>query len=365
MSHGCAPAEQEPEEAGKAKLLVALPTEYNTPDGADVDSDGNIYLSIPNFSNDYLLDKGEIAAPAPPVMAKIDKNNQVTTWYAFTEEDMNRETGRIGPMDAAFGPDGNLYVADMQVLWNAEHKSRLLRINVEAGEAVSMDVVVEDFIAANGMVWKDSTLFVTESILVIPPAVEEGEEKPPLESGVYAFTLEELQSGLITLSPYSESNADSHLIVKLQSSNSLGFGADGVTVDGAGNLYTSVVEDGLIYKTTLDNNNKAIETALFAQDANMRSSDGIIWNPRDDRIYVADLLSNAVHSVDMRGNVSTLHENGDTDGADGSLDQPVEVAIRGSELIIVNMDIAWLTPPGAAVNTEVDQPYTVSVIELE
>ena len=43
--------------------------------------------------------------------------------------------------------------------------------------------------------------------------------------------------------------------------------------------------------------------------------------------------------IDMQGKVTTLHKNGDTDGADGSLDQPCEVIIRGNELIIVSMDV--------------------------
>ncbi len=70
------------------------------------------------------------------------------------------------------------------------------------------------------------------------------------------------------------------------------------------------------------------------------------------------------HAVDMQGNVTTLYKNGDTDGADGSLDQPCEVIIRGKELILVNMDMAWAVPAALQVNTEVDQPYTLSVIKL-
>ena len=66
----------------------------------------------------------------------------------------------------------------------------------------------------------------------------------------------------------------------------------------------------------------------------------------------------------MNGNVTTLHKNGDTNGADGSLDQPCEVIIRGNELIIVNMDMAWAVPKDLQVDREVDQPYTLSVIPL-
>jgi len=45
----------------------------------------------------------------------IDKNNKLTTWYEFLQEDKHPDTGKIDPMDCTFGPDGNLYVADMQM----------------------------------------------------------------------------------------------------------------------------------------------------------------------------------------------------------------------------------------------------------
>ena len=114
----------------------------------------------------------------------------------------------------------------------------------------------------------------------------------------------------------------------------------------------------------MDSNNEAIKTTLFAQDKNMVSADGIVWNPVDSHIYVADFLGNAAHKVDMQGKVTTLHKNGDTNGADGSLDQPCEVIIRGNELIIISMDMAWAVPSDLQVDSEVDQPYTISVIEL-
>jgi hypothetical protein len=79
-------------------------------------------------------------------------------------------------------------------------------------------------------------------------------EKPPLLSGVYAFKLAELSAGPVQLIPYNEFHSDPHLVLRLHSSNRVGFGADGVTVDAAGNLYTSVIEDGVIYKTTFDTN---------------------------------------------------------------------------------------------------------------
>ncbi len=67
----------------------------------------------------------------------------------------------------------------------------------------------------------------------------------------------------------------------------------------------------------------------------------------------------------MQGNVQTLHKNVDTDGADGLLDQPCEVLIRGNDLIVVNMDMPWDDPNDYLINTKIDQPYTLSTISLE
>ena len=92
----------------------------------------------------------------------------------------------------------------------------------------------------------------------------------------------------------------------------------------------------------------------------MLCCDGIIWRRKDNKIYVADMLINGVQVVDMQGNVTTLHKNGDTDGADGSLDQPCEVLERGDELIVISMDMPWESE--TLVNTKIDKPYTVSAI---
>jgi len=258
-------------------------------------------------------------------------------------------------MGCDFGPDGNLYVADNQVNYDANNESRLLRINVVDGKPVSCDVIAEGFVVSNAVIWRGNTLYVAETVLV--PTTSEG-----AMGAIYAFQMEDWADGPVQLETYSDSSNDPHLIETFKSSGRVGFSTDGLTFDGQGNLYSSIFEDGIIYKTMLDESGDVIETILFAEDDNMASADGIFWNKSDDKIYVADMLNNAVQVVDMEGNVTTLHENGDTDGADGSLDQPCEVVIRGNQLIVVNMD--WYFESEYLINTKTERPFTLTEIEL-
>lgn len=345
-----------------SRRLVDLGPTINTPDGLGLAPDGTLILSVPNFNNDHLMQRGRLAQAQPPFMAAIDARNGVRPWYVFQPGDLHPDTGRIGPMDNAFGPDGNLYVADMQVFASRAHKSRILRINVRQGVASSVDVVAEGMIAANGLAWHGDTLFVTDSILIDPTQEQAGQ---PLVSGVYAFSLRELQGPApVRVAPHTRhGKRDRHLVGTFASSARMGFGADGIAFDDAGHLFVSVIEDAAIYKLSLDANHKAKTVKRFAQGKTMRSVDGMVFDPKRQRLYVADFLGNAAHAIDTQGRVSTLQKNGDTTGADGQLDQPAEVAIRGDELIVVNMDLAWATR-GLSVNQQVDTENNLAVIAL-
>ena len=89
-------------------------------------------------------------------------------------------------------------------------------------------------------------------------------------------------------------------------------------------------------------------------------ADGIFCDLTTDEIYIADSEQNAIHIIAPDGSLTTLWMNGDTNGADGGLDQPCEPLIRGDELIIANFDMPF---PGLK-NSAFDKPYTISVIKL-
>lgn len=340
---------------------LELPAQYNTPDAVTLDANGKLIVSVPNFNNDALLKAGVISKPSPPVIISIDDTKQSSIWYQFKESDMHPKTKKIGPMDIAFGPDGNLYVADMQIFWGGEHKSRLLRINVVKGVAKDMDVVAEGFIVANGLVWNANKLYVSESILVHTPKAEPDTSKPKLLSGVYQFDFSEFKDSVVALKQYDKNNPDKHLFATFETSNRMGFGADGVAVDDKGNLYTAIVEDGEIYKTSI-NHDGSKQTILFSK-GKMDSADGITWRQSNRSIYVADFLGNAVHRVDSDGKVETIAKNGDTSGKNGELDQPSDVQLKGNSLFVVNMDMP-IAPKEIQTNTKTDEPYGLSVLVL-
>lgn len=333
------------------KLLTVLPEGCNAANGAAMDKDGNIIITIPNHHNNYLVRVGELSTPDPKKIIKLNATNEITDWYIFKESDKLDGTGKINPKDCDFGPDNNLYVIDGQ--------GRLVRININDNEATDMDVLVEGFNFSNGLVWNNDILFVSESILERHKASDETITEAYVLSGVYAFSFEELQHGTIKLSPFSKEDKDIHLIETFRSSYKIGVGADGVATDEQGNLYTAIFEDGIIYKTQFDSSNNVIETKLFAMNKSMKSADGIVYDPISKKIFVADLINNAIHAIDMEGNVNLLHKNGDSNGADGSLEAPVDLVIRGRELIILNWDGNF------GVNEVPDKPFTISVIKLQ
>ncbi len=338
---GCEAADTGPAGA-KPTLFLSLPDECNTPDGMTLDTKtGDIILSCPNFNDTKF----------PGILVKIDPRNKMTPYFNMP---VHPETQKAGPMGLDFGPDGNLYVADNQYFNDKDHKSRLIRVTIKDGVPVGADVVVEGFKLSNAVIWKDNNVYVSDTFFDLA-------DKPGA-SGIYCISLDEMNAGCVKLKP--KGTADPHLIATFitvpNHRNDLG-GADGLTFDSKGNLYAGNFGDGVFSKITFDADGKVASNEVIIRDKEMPCVDGIFCNLETDEIYISDSEKNAIHVLSPDGKLRTIWENDDTDGSDGLLDQPCEVLIRGSQLIIVCFDMSF---PGLK-NSAYDEHHTISVIQLD
>ena len=326
----------------RPQVLVTLPETAHLPDGMALDSEGNIILACPNFNDQKY----------PAVLMKIDKENKLSVWCSNLP--VAPTSKRCGPMGIGFGPDGNLYVADLQYFFDTNHASRLLRVNVKDGKPTTVDVVVEGFQLSNAVVWKGNDCYVSETCFDMPDNSN--------KSGIFRFTLDELKKGGIKLLPYGQ---DPHLIATfttIPNQRKDTAGADGLAFDNQGNLYCSLFGDGSIHRIIFNARGDVMSTQSFIRDPRCPCGDGMRHDPATNRIYIADSQNNAIHYFAPPSNkLMTLWGNEDSDGADGLLDQPCEPLVRGRELIISNFDGNF---PGLK-NKSYDEVHTLSVIKLD
>jgi len=335
------PVQKQEEPAGtvslpiKAQLLVELPDYCNTPDGMALMPDGGFLLSVPNYND-----------PAPGAfIMKISPDNTPTRFFTPPP---HPETERAGPMGICLAPSGDVYYADNQFGPETHQKSRLMRIAMKDGQPQEAVTVASGMNVANAVAIKGDYVYVSETILV--------PDSSPLISGIFRFKIG--QEGIELKTPLKD---DPHLIATIKTFTDIGYGADGLCFDTDGNLYCGNFGDGTIHKITFDEQDNVTSNTVWVKDDKMKCADGLFFDAKDNRIIVADMIQNAIQLVYLDGRVETLAVNGDTDGADGGIDQPCEAIRRGDEVIISNMD--W--PFEGIVNTTWDKPYTLSVVRLK
>ncbi len=319
----------------KAELLVELPDYCNTPDGMALLADNSFVLCVPNFND----------ANAGAFIMKISADNKVSKFFVPPP---HPKTKTAGPMGICLAPSGDLYYADNQ-FFQTPQSSRVMRIAMKDGQPQEAITAFSGMNVANAVAIKGDYLYVSDTVLV--------PDSKPLISGIFRFKLGE--EGIEIKTPIEE---DPHLIAKITSHHpTIGFGADGLCFDSKGNLYCGNFADGTIHKITFDEQDKVASNTIWVKTDAMKCADGLYCDKKTDRILVADMVQNAIQMIYPDGTVETIAMNGDTDGADGGIDQPCEAIFRGDEIIISNMD--W--PFEGVVNTTWDKPYTLSVVKLK
>ena len=373
---GCGPKKDETPDGGGAaaselqtpRLLVELPEFCPTPDGMDIDKDGNLIVACPNYGS---YAKGAAKGSQPGCFIKITKDGEVTKLF---DSPVLEATGRACPMGIAIGSDGAIYVSDNQN-WpdgNGENgernQGRILRLKVEDGKLVETATVAGGISHPNGVRYRDGKLYVTVSML---PKVKRADGL--LTSAVYVFGADARDIKV------TNTLADKQILTTFVTLNRhCQYGADGIAFDSKGNLYVGNFGDGALHKITFDAQGKAESNTIFARTdydyaldpkakgfldkatrARMRTTDGICTD-KDDNIYVADFSNNAVVKVAPSGRISVLAQNGDTNGTEGLLDQPGEPIVWNGKLIVTCFDM--VTGPDK-VNTAHDKPHTIVVLD--
>ena len=181
-------------------------------------------------------------------------------------------------------------------------------------------------------------------------------ESKPLVSGLMRFKLDEQDVKL--KQPLKD---DPHVIATFDSSGKLGFGADGVCFDHEGNLYVNCFEDAWIRKLKLDKDGKVVSNEVFVQGGLLKSCDGMDFDPKTKKIYMADMVSNAVMAIGLDGKVEVLAASPDGDGSGGA----ARVALRGPGPRRHDRrgQHGFLLLGG--VNKKTEKPHTISVIKLK
>jgi DNA-binding beta-propeller fold protein YncE len=323
----------------KPTLFADLGETYQTPDGMALDKKGNLYLSI---TNPVTFEKHGSK------ILTFDKNDKPITW--FDKLPVHPVTRKVHPMGMEFGPDGNLYVMDNQFFTNNENFSRLIRVIVENGKPKYAEILAEGFNFGEAVRWYKDRVYITDALF-----------ENRRESGIYSFSLKELNSGKIILDKDTKPNYLVTTFTLKPEITKWSIGIDGIAFDKKGNLYAGNFGDGVITKLEFTKEGKLKSKKIVFDSDKLKCCDGFFYDGKRNSIFIANYDNNSVHQLDL--NTNTMHliwENENADGSDGQLDNPCETIIYKDKLLVVNYD----TFKGEK-NTEIDSFHTISSFELE
>ena len=329
----------------ESRLFTLLPEEYVcTPDGMEIDREGNLIVSCPNYADDEMSG----------CMIRIDKNKNITKWF---DVPVHPETGVARNMGIAFDKDWNMFICDNQPWCGREEfawKGRMLKVIFdEEGRVQDWYTVADGMEHPNGVrIYKDY-MYVTQSYLT-----KVKDSSGNLVSCVYRFPLDARNIKI------TNTMDDEYIFTTFVTKNPrCQYGADGIEIDSKGNLYVGNFGDGEVWKIRLDENGDMAEKELYAKnEEELVSTDGMILDEDTGNLYIADFNNNAIVMIDKERNVRRIAQSPDCDGFNGELDQPGEPIIWNGKLIASCFD---LVTDETKINTEHEMPATMAELDLE
>ncbi|WP_116126772.1 SMP-30/gluconolactonase/LRE family protein [Lewinella sp. IMCC34183] len=325
-------------QAGEQHMLFSFPDYLSQPDGMALDQAGNVYVSNPNFNN----------TKYPGLILKVTPDYE---WSVFYASPASPDTKKAGPMGISFGPDGNLYIADNQYYSSKDYASRILRLNMKEGKPTGVDVVATGLKHPNAVRWHDGALYVTDTKWEM--------DSTSNTSGIWRFPLDALNDSI-----HVEKSMTARYLIDtlhaIRQPNGKAMGTDGMDFDSEGNMFVGMFSDGRVFKYTLKEDGTVDSRDVFVDYGKIPSCDGIFIDRNTDNLYIADSQANALRLVTPDGTVHTLAENGDTNGADGKMDQPCEPLLVGDKLWVANFD----SPNDNFVNTGFDDVHNMTIIQV-
>ncbi len=326
----------------KPRLFVTLPDYVCTPDGMEIDREGNLIVSCPNYADKNMSG----------CVIKIDKDKNITKWF---DVPVHEETGVARNMGIAFDKDYNVYLCDNQG-WSEDkeliYKGRILKLTFHEDGTINKCIVVASHMEhPNGIRIKGDYMYVTQSYMH-PQKTESGK----LMSCVYRFRLDE--EGVNITNTLQDGNIFATLITENPKCQ---YGADGIAMGKDGNLYVGNFGDGEVIRLVLDDQGDLLYQESYAKDYDeLKSTDGMIFD-EEGNLYIADFCANAIVRVSSERKVQRYAQSPDCDGLDGGLDQPGEPIIWQGRLIASCFDL--VTGEGK-VNTAHEMPATMSELDL-
>ncbi len=345
-AYAAADSECKSDEKYRPKLFKRFGDIANVPDGLAQDRYGNVYCAAPNF----------VDQSYPGAIMKMDR--KTGKWSVFVAGLNHPETGRGFPMGMEFGEDGHLYYCDNQYFSDKNYKSRVLRVIIgKCGEPLKIEPVVENIKLANALRARGNAIYFTDTFFDL-----EGKNL----GGIYCVPVSAFRQGPVRLLPKEQWEKDPYCIGVTETTplphRKDTAAADGMCFDKKGNIYTGNFGDGHLYIMRIQKDGSYAKPETLVHDPKvMPSVDGVCYHAAKEWVVITDSELNAVRYWDIKaGTLGLLWMNGDTDGADGLLDQPCEPMVWDDKLLVVNFDMSF---PGLK-NTKNDEVHTISVIDI-